>query len=94
MIHEQSPSLFSIANKDHDDMMDHEVVQIKPEVIESQPDIDYITMTNSDDEEDELISEEGLRVDGRRAKELRRIQSKMGMKPNAQARVSVAPRRA
>ena len=56
--HEQSPSLFSITNKDHDDMMDHEVVQIKPEVIESQPDIDYITMTNSDDEEDELISEE------------------------------------
>ena len=30
-----------------------------------------------------MISEEGLRVDGRRAKELRRIQSKMGIVPDA-----------
>merc|ERR1712051_271756 len=58
MIHEQSPSLFSSAHIDHDDMMDHDAIQIKPEAIESQPDIDYITMTTSDDEESSLIVEE------------------------------------
>merc|ERR1712051_886293 len=58
MIHEQSPSLFSSAHINHDDMMDHNAIQIKPEAIESQPDIDYITMTTSDDEESSSIVEE------------------------------------
>ena len=57
MIHEQSPSVFSNAHINHDDMMDHDATQIKPEAIESQPDIDYITMTTSDDEESTLIEE-------------------------------------
>ena len=56
MIHEQVPSLFSVANEDHEDVIDHGAVQIKPEAIISQPDIDYITMTTSDDEEDSLIA--------------------------------------
>merc|ERR1712051_223107 len=58
MIQEQVPSLFSIVNEDHEDMIDHGAVQIKPEAIISQPDIDYITMTTSDDEEDSLIAKE------------------------------------
>ena len=58
MIHEQVPSQMSLANEDHEDVIDHERVQIQPEAIISQPDIDYITMTTSDDDEENILTVE------------------------------------
>ena len=58
MIHEQVQSQMLLANKDQKDVIDHERVQIQPETIISQPDIDYITMTTSDDDEEDILTVE------------------------------------
>ena len=46
----------TLANDDQEDVIEHEQDQIQPETIISQPDIDYMTMTTSDNDDEDILT--------------------------------------